>query len=137
MPTPPSEVLQYGASLVAVAIISGFVGPFGLAVYAARQRRRERLEDKTDRLAVQHAAEEVATQLVDTAAKTAPLLQEISDTGKATHQLVNNDRSIDKTYIAKLTKVIARLLPDDEDAAAAAHEAQADADRLPKPIDKA
>jgi len=134
--TTPSEVLTYGAYLVAVAIISGFVGPFLLAMYAARQRRRERLEDQADRLAVRTAAEGVATQLVETAAATAPLLQEISDTGKATHQLVNNDRSIDKTYIAKLTKVIAKLLPDDADAQAAAHEAQADADRLPKPIDK-
>lgn len=137
MTTPPAEVLQYGAFLIAIAIISGFIGPFALAMYAARQRRRERAEDKADRAVVSAAAEAVATTLVETAAATTPLLKEISDTGKATHQLVNNDRSIDKTYIAKLTKVIAKLLPDDEDARVAAHEAQADADRLPKPIDKA
>jgi hypothetical protein len=127
-------------SVVQVALVVGFfgfIGPLTIAWYTARQRRRERKEDKADREAVSRQAENVAVLLAENTKTTTPLLQEISDTGKATHQLVNNDRSIDKTYIAKLTKIVARLLPDDPDAQAAAHEAQADADRLPKPIDKA
>lgn len=132
-----------GLEVIAVALIIGVLGPFSIAWYTNRQRQQERAEDKRDREQVATRAEvaatkvsQVATALSESNTTTTDRLKEISDTGKATHQLVNNDRSIDKTYIAKLTKVIARLLPDDADAQAAAEEAQADADRLPKPIDK-
>jgi len=148
-------------SLVLVALIVGifgFAGPIIVQRIQNSQRQKERREDKADRDAVAQQAQvaadklvtsqtetadklvksnaDVAAKLVENADATTPLLQEISKTGLATHQLVNNDRSIDKTYIAKLTLIIARLLPDDGDAQAAALEAKNDASRLPKPIDK-
>src|ERR1700730_558883 len=141
--TSPGDILTYGIYLVAVAVISGLIGPLALAWYTARERRRERQEDKDDRALVAAAAEKAAKnaemaaqKLTETAEATTDTLAEISTTGKATHNLVNNDRSIDKTYIAKLTRLVAKLLPDDIDAQSAAVEAQKEADRLPKPIRK-
>lgn len=83
------------------------------------------------------AAKRTNTKLdeVATAAKsTGDVLVEISKTGQATHSMVNNDRSIDKTNIARLTRMIAKLLPGDVEAEADAQAAQAEADRYPKPI---
>lgn len=89
---------------------------------------------QTDAANAQHAAIEAAKQLVEVARTTTPLLEEISTTGKATHVLVNNDRSIASARIAALTKLVARLLPDDQDAQEEARAAQDEADRLPKPV---
>jgi hypothetical protein len=84
----------------------------------------------------QKATIDAARHLVEAARTSAPILNSIKETGEATHQLVNNDRSIDKTNIARLTRLIAKLLPNDLEAEAAAVEAQNEANRYPKPESK-
>jgi type II secretory pathway pseudopilin PulG len=137
----PIDAVLVVAALIGGSLASG-IGAFMTYKFGQRAVRDQAqaqvatAQAQRDAATAQTAALDAAKQLVEVAKTTTPLLQEISATGKATHNLVNNDRSIDKTYIAKLTRVIAKLLPDDPDAKAAAVEAQNEADRLPKPIDK-
>jgi hypothetical protein len=102
------------------------------AVKASHRAELATLKAQEDAATAQSAALEAAKQLVEVAKETTPLLQEISKTGQATHVLVNNDRSILKARIADLTRLVARLMPEDADAAAAAAEAQKDVDRSPR-----
>lgn len=124
-------------SILASVVGSWLTFKFGqMANKAAIAAQLATAKAQKDAATAQTSALEAAKQLVEVARTTAPILQEISDTGKATHNLVNNDRSIDKTNIARLTGLVAKLLPDDADAQIAAADAQTEANRYPKPTIK-
>jgi hypothetical protein len=119
-----------------VAVIVGAVLTYRFGRRAAQDAsvaQQATFKAQQDAASAQTAALDAAKQLVEVAKTTAPLLEEISKTGKATHVLVNNDRSVALTRIAALTKLVARLLPNDTDAQTEAKAAQEEADRLPKP----
>ena len=128
-------VVAFVGNTVAVGIGAWLTYRFGKRAAAdATEAQVATAQAQTDAANAQHAAIEAAKQLVEVAKTTTPLLQEISTTGKATHTLVNNDRSVALTRIAALTKLVARLLPNDAEAQNEAKAAQEEADRLPKPV---
>jgi hypothetical protein len=146
------DIAQYGWALVAVAFITGifgFGGPWWLQRGATAQRNRERAEDKADREAVAARAQEVALQAVEAAKRvsdTADLLvesnnkvaqaaieandhtqgtlKEIKTTGEHTLTIVNSEKSRMVVRLAKQARLIARLMPDDNEAQLIAAEAE-------------
>jgi hypothetical protein len=127
-------VVAFVGNTVAVVVGAFLTYQFGRrATRDAAQAQIATAQAQTDAATAQKAALEAAKQLVEVAKTTTPLLEEISKTGKATHTLVNNDRSVALSRIAALTKLVARLLPNDKEAQAEAVAAQEEADRLPKP----